>query len=180
MRRFFLLLPLLLIPATAQTIGVSGVNDLEVTMPPSLPGLAGTGATSCFVVPGGAHSCTNAGIVQYRVSAAATSTAALVFLSFCNPCGGTSNFAFANAPCSGGNAGNCTIGNPTTNRCFALALTPGCWLNTWMIAAGAGFHHVRIPIPPSTCFPNTLWAQAVILDTCAPGGFHLTQAIGIN
>jgi hypothetical protein len=181
MLRALLLLPLLLTAGiSAQTIGVSGVNDLEVILAPSVPLPAGSSTTSCFVIPGGNHSCINAGVLQYRVSANATSVASLLFLSLCSPCGGANNIPFAFAPCSGGAGGFCTAGNPGTNRCFSLNLGVGCSFNAWMISAGAGFHHLRIPIPPATCFGNTVWAQAVIVDPCAPGGFHLTQALGIN
>jgi hypothetical protein len=170
--------------ATAQTIGIPGANDLEVTMPPSLPVLAGSSTTSCFVVPGGAHSATNAGVLQYRVNSNATPTdLAVVFLSFCPPCGGAVNFGFPTAPpCAGANGPLCTLATPLTNRCLSLDFSCGFWTNVPMINAGAGFFHVRIPIPPSNAFPTTLWAQALITHsgTCHTLGWHLSQAIGIN
>ncbi len=185
LRALAVLLPLFLAPFTvAQTTGVPGINDLEVTMPPSLPGLAGSGTSSCFLVPGGAHSCTNIGVLQYRVNAAPTAIAAVIFLSFCPPCGGSSNIAFTAVPalCGGPPGITCTSANPTTNRCFALNLAGGCWLNVFAIPTTppSGFFHLRIPIPASVCFGLTIWAQAVIVDPCSIPGFHFSQAIGIQ
>ena len=185
LRALAVLLPLLLAPfISAQTTGVPGANDLEVVMPPSLASLAGSSTSSCFLVPGGAHSCTNAGFLQYRVNASPTAIAAVIFLSFCPPCGGTSNIAFTAVPalCGGPPGISCTSANPTTNRCFALNLAAGCWLNSFAIPTTppSGFFHLRIPIPPSTCFGATLWAQAVIVDPCSLPGFHFSQAIGIQ
>lgn len=183
LRALLVSVPLFLTPVvSAQTIGVPGVNDLEVTMPPTLPGLAGSGTTSC-AFNAGVHSPFNAGVLQYRVSGSATAVASLIFLSFCSPCGGTSTINFGSTvpvACGGGNAGACPAGPANANLCFALNLTPGCWANAFMISAGAGFFHLRIPIPPTTAFPNTLWAQALIVDPCSSPGWHMTQAIGID
>jgi hypothetical protein len=83
--------------------------------------------------------------------------------------------------CGGGNAGSCLAGPGTANLCFALNLGPGCWLNAIMIPAGSGFFHLRIPVPPATPFPGTVWAQALIIDPCSTTpGWHLSPAIGIN
>lgn len=176
-------LTLLTAVAPAQTVGAPFVNDLEVLMPPTLTFPAGSGATSCSF-NAGLHSPTNAGILQYRVSANPTAVASVVFLTFCPPCGGTSTVNFGSTvpvPCGGGNAGGCPGGPATANLCWALNLTPGCWVSAFMISAGSGFFHIRIPIPPSTPFPGTLWAQAVILDPCSSTpGWHLSPAIAID
>lgn len=180
-----LLLPLLLASlAPSQSVGAPGVNDLEVTMPPSLPTLAGSGATSC-AFNAGLHSPTNFGVLQYRVSGAATAVAAVVFLSFCAPCGGTSTINLGSTvpvACGGGNAGACLGGPGNANLCWALNLSPGCWINAFMISggAGSGFFHLRIPVPPATPFGSTVWAQAVIADPCSSNGWHFTPAIGID
>lgn len=186
MRRALLtLVPLVLLAplSRAQTVGLPGVNDIEVTMPPSLPALAGSGSTSC-AFNAGLHSPVNFGILQYRVSASASAVATLLFLSFCPPCGGTSTINFGSTTpvgCGGGNAGGCLGGPPTANLCWALNLSPGCWANVFMTPAGAGFFHIRIPVPPSTAFPGTLWAQALIVDPCSiTPGWHMTPAIGID
>jgi hypothetical protein len=182
-RSILLVLPFLAAPVLpAQTIGAPGVNDIEVTMPPSLPTLAGSASTSC-AFNAGLHSPVNFGILQYRVSAGASAVATLLFLSFCPPCGGASTINFGSTvpvACGGGNGGACLGGPPNANLCWALNLSPGCWLNAFMIPAGAGFFHIRIPVPPSTAFPGTLWAQALIVDPCSTPGWHMTPAIGID
>lgn len=174
----FLLAPI----GLAQTVGMPLRNDLEVIMPPTLPLPAGTGSTSCGF-NAGLHSPTNAGILQYRVSGAPSATAAFVFLTFCIPCGGANTINLGSTVpvlCGGGNAGACPAGPANANLCWALNLGPGCTINSGMISAGAGFFHIRIPIPPSTPFPGTLWAQVLIVDPCSTGGWHMTPAIGIN
>jgi hypothetical protein len=178
-------LPALLLSAflSAQTVGIPAVNDLEVTLPPGLPTLAGSGSTSCGF-NAGLQSPTNFGFLQYRVNGSASAVAAIVFLSLCPPCGGTStiNLGSTTPPaCGGGNAGACLAGPGNANLCWALNLTPGCWINFIMIPGGSGFFHVRIPVPPATPFPATVWAQAVIIDPCSiTPGWHLTPAIGID
>jgi hypothetical protein len=172
---------LLAVPGNAQTVGVAGRNDLEVTMPPSLPTLAGAGATSC-AFNAGVHSPINAGVLQYRINASPTATLAVVFLTFCVPCGGTNTINLGStvpALCGGGNAGACPAGPANANLCWALSLAPGCWVNVPTIQA-ANFFHVRIPIPPSTAFPGTLWAQGLIVDSCSTNLWHMTPAIGID
>lgn len=183
-RALLLAFSLFIVPTVAaQTVGVPGVNDLEVTMPPSLPGLAGSGTTSC-AFNAGLHSPFNAGVLQYRVSASATSLATVIFLSFCPPCGGGSTINFGSTvpvPCGGGNAGSCPSGPATANLCWALNLNPGCSVNVFMIPAGSGFYHLRIPVLPFTAFGTTVWAQALVVDPCSTfPGWHMTQAIGID
>ena len=181
------LVPILLFPfltpiTIAQTVGQPFRNDLEVLMPPTLTLPAGSGATSC-AFNAGVHSPTNAGVLQYRISGAPSATLAVVFLTFCVPCGGANTINFGSTTpviCGGPNAGNCLAGPANANLCWALSLAPGCWVNVPTISAGAGFFHVRIPIPPSNAFPGTLWAQGLIVDPCSTGNWHMTPAIGIN
>jgi hypothetical protein len=46
---------------------------------------------------------------------------------------------------------------------------------------GRWIERSRRPAPRAArAIGTTVWAQAVIVDPCAPGGFHLTQALGIN
>lgn len=183
MLRSFLLAAFLLVPiASAQTIGSPGINDIEVTMPPSLPGLVGSGSTSC-AFNAGLHSPFNAGVLQYRVWSSATSLATVIFLGWCPPCGGTSTINLGSTSpvfCGGGNAGACLFGPANANLCWAVNLAPGCSVNAFMINAGSGFYHIRIPVPPTTPFGFTLWAQGLILDPCSTGTFHMTPAIGID
>ncbi len=182
MLRSFLLAALLLAPvASAQTIGAPFLNDIEVLMPPTLPLPAGSGSTSC-AFNAGLHSPFNAGILQYRVSSSATSLACVVFLSWCPPCGGPNTINLGSTTpvaCGGGNAGACPFGPANANLCWQISLAGGCSVNAFMINAGAGFYHIRIPIPPTTPFGFTLWAQGLILDPCSTGNFHMTPAIGI-
>ena len=177
------LIPVLLASlAAAQTVGVANRNDLTVMMPPGLTVFAGAGATSC-AFNAGTHSPTNAGAVTYRVDASSTATGAVLFLTFCPPCGGSNTINLGSTSpvgCGGGNAGNCPGGPANANLCWALSLGPGCWINAPMARMGTVFWDLRIPIPASTPFPGTLWAQAVILDPCSSGGWHMTPAIGIN
>lgn len=182
LRQLLLVLPLLLSFLPAQNIGAPGVNDLEVTMPPSLPTLVGSGSTSC-AFNAGLHSPFNAGVLQYRVSAGAGAVATLLFLSFCSPCGGTSTINLGSTvpvACGGANGGGCPGGPGNANLCWALNLNPGCSFNVFMIPGGAGFFHLRIPVPPTTAFGGTVWAQGLIVDPCSTGGFHMTPAIGID
>ena len=176
------LLPLALAPMLgAQNVGTNFRNDLEVIMPPSLPLPAGSGSTSCFNA--GVHSPFNAGVLQYRLSGAPSAVAAVVFLSFCNPCGGASTINLGSTVppvCGGGNAGACPGGPANANLCWALNITPGCWFNAGMISAGAGWFHIRFNIPPVTPFTTTVWAQALLVDPCSTGGWHMSQALGIN
>jgi hypothetical protein len=176
------ILPVLLAPMAAQTIGVPGRNDLMVRMPPGLPAFAGSGATSC-AFHAGTHSPTNAGSVTYRADAGSTATMAILFLSFCQPCGGANTInlgATVPAVCGGGNAGNCLAGPGNANLCWALSLAPGCWINVRLAQMGTIFWDLTIPIPAATAFPATLWAQALIVDPCSTQGWHMTPAIGIG
>ena len=182
MFRAFVAALLLGLTAAAQTVGIPTVNDLEVVFPPSLPTLAGSGATSC-AFNAGLHSPTNFGFLQYRVNASATAVATILFLSVCPPCGGINTINLGSTSpvaCGGGNAGACPGGPGSANLCWALSLSPGCWINAIMIPAGSGFFHLRIPVPPATPFPGTVWAQGVIVDPCSTPGWHLTPAIAID
>ncbi len=166
----------------AQTVGVPNVNDIQVAMPPSLSVPAGSGATSCFNA--GLHSPVNAGLLDYLVIGRPTAVASLLFLSFCGPCGGTSTINLGSTVpvfCGGGNAGACLGGPANANLCWALNIAAGCSVNAFMGPAGAfGHFQLRIPIPALVAFGGTLWAQAVIVDPCSTGGFHMTPAIGID
>jgi hypothetical protein len=180
MLRTVLLVPVLLLaPLAAQTLGIAFVNRLEVLMPPTLN--LPTGAPPCASV--GVHSPTNAGFLQYRLNAAPSATAAFILLSACPPCGGTSTLNLGSTvpvACGGANGGACPFGPANANLCWALNLGPGCWLSSGMISAGAGWFHIRFTIPPSTAFTGTLWAQALIVDPCSTGGWHMSNALGID
>jgi hypothetical protein len=180
MLRILSLCAVLLAPSlAAQTLGVPFRNLLEVLMPPTLT--IPTTAAPCTSV--GLHSPTNAGVLQYRINGAPSATAAFILLSACPPCGGTSTINFGSTVpvvCGGGNGGACPAGPANANLCWALNLGGGCWLSSGMISAGAGYFHIRFTIPPSTAFAGTLWAQALIVDPCSTGGWHMTNALGID
>jgi hypothetical protein len=183
--RLSTLLPLLLTAAAAaQTTGVPGQNDLQVAMPPSLPfpvgsnPLNGGGQTSCFFT--GNHSPVNFGTLHYQLSHNATTTASLLFFSFCSPCGGANNFPFM--PPSGIGCAGPLAGVPLTNLWFSLNITGGCaTFSVPPTATSPGFHDWRFFVPAGTPFGFTVWAQAVIIDPpCGAWVFKFSQAIGIS
>ena len=159
---------LLLLPghATAQTTGVPGVNDLEVRLPVAyVP--QGSGATSCNNLgfyPGAPFP------VFYDLSSGGFPNALLFGLAGCTSPG--IPFLPAAAPgCAGPLAGA-----PLTNIWLSLVVPPAP-LAVPGNPNAAGISRWNFTVPAG---PFTLWAQAIILDPCAPPGFKFSQAQGFS
>ena len=156
--------------AFAQTTGVPGINDLTVMKPPTFTP-QGSGATSCTLVPG---SPTAPFTVAYVLNGTpGMPNALLLNLSPPGPGCVPQYLPFPAAPVSC--AGPVNNG---TNIWLSLQIQ-GPWpIWVWGTPNTAGFTrwNFNVNLPG----PNTLWAQSVIFDTCAPWGFKFSQALGFS
>ena len=154
----------------AQTTGVPFVNNLTVTT--SAWTAQGGGQTSCFMVtPNAAYP---PGVVNYALSIP-PGTSAVLGLSI-GPGGCVSQFLPFLPPASVGCAGP-LAGTPSTNLWWSLPfLSSGFPIFIPMAVNTAGVMASTVPI--GILGPQILWAQAVIVDPCAPSGFKFSQAIG--